>query len=247
MSGLKAKILVCLVWAVGATFLFSGQMFRKAHSQIKTSEKDVNWSRVKAKPDGLLIDAFDAAIQKRFLTEPNFGIRRIMPTYPVNPHFEYFAAQTEEEKKALAEFENGGWKVFLYLFGRRAGPRVVDGKQRNDFSIRYRINQPVVITQSLKREDLPKGEKLLDDVKAAFLAFQTPNGENENNYEFSEGKWSYVARPVRAVNESCVKCHTDYVITEKLKDDKYKFRKRKVGDANGVLVYGFTRDENSGK
>lgn len=238
MASFKTKILVCLIWAICAVLLFSSQMFWSASGQVKTSNDKLN-----LKPADSLIDSFDASIQKRFLTEPYFGIRRIEPNYPTNPHFEYFLPKTEEEKQSLAEFESGGWKVYLYLFGRRAKPRVVDGKPRKDFSIEYRINQPVSITKELKKEDLPKGEKLMKDVKEAFLAFQTPNGANENSYEFSVGKWSYVARPVRAVNETCIKCHTDYVITEKLKNNQYKFRKRQVGDANGVLVYGFTKDE----
>jgi hypothetical protein len=240
MTVLKIKIPVCLICMACAAFLFYSPALRPAGGQIRTPDGQEKFD---PKPADSLIDAFDASIQKRFLTEPNFGMRRIQPTYPTNPHFEYFVPVTEEEKKSLAEFEKGGWKVFLYLFGRRANPRVVDGQPKNDFSISYRINQPVRITKPGKIEDLPRGEKLMEDVKAAFLAFQTPNGENENNYEFSVGKWSYVARPVRAVNESCLKCHKDYVITEKLKDNRFKFRKRRIGDANGVLVYGFSKDE----
>lgn len=238
MKSFKAKIFVCLIWAICAVLFFSSQGFWSASGQIKTSGDKSN-----LKPAESLVDAFDASIQKRFLTEPYFGIRRIAPTYPTNPHFEYFSAQTAEEKQSLADFEKEGWKVFLYLFGRQAKPRVIDGKEQKDFTIKYRINQPVAITKGLKVKDLPKGEELLKNVKEAFIDFQTPTSANENNYQFSRGKWSYVARPVRAANESCVKCHTDYVITAKLEKNKYKFRKRQIGDANGVLVYGFTKDE----
>ncbi len=234
----KTKILVCLIWAICAVSLFSSQMFWLTNAQIKKSD-----DKLDLKPANAMIDSFDASIQQRFLTEPYFGIRRIAPNYPTNPHLEYFDPKTDEETKSLADFESGGWKVFLYLFGRRAKPRVARGKEQKDFTINYRINQPVSITKGLKKEDLPKGESLIKDVKAAFLAFQTPNGANENNYEFRTGKWSYVARPVRAADETCIKCHTDFVITEKLKNNQFKFRKRRVGDANGVLVYGFTRDE----
>lgn len=240
MKGFKAKIFVCLVWSICAAALFSSQMFWSASGQIKTSDDK---EKSNLKPAESLIDSFDASIQNRFLSEPYFGIRRIAPNYPTNPHLEYFSAETDAEKQSLADFEKEGWKVFLYLFGRQAKPRVVDGKEQKKFIINYRINQPVSITKGLEKEDLPKGEKLLKDVKEAFLAFQAPNSANKNNYEFRVGKWSYVARPVRAANESCIKCHTDYVITEKLKDNQFKFRKRQIGDANGVLVYGFTKDE----
>ena len=148
-----------------------------------------------------------------------------------------------KKQKVWRIFKTAVGRFFLYLFGKRANPRIVDGKTKKDFVINYRINQPVSITKGLKKQDLPKGETLMKDVKEAFLAFQTPNGANENNYDFRVGKWSYVVRPVRAANESCLKCHTDYVVTEKLKSGQFKFRKRQIGDANGVLVYGFSKDE----
>ena len=238
MKGFKAKIFVCLIWMICAVSLFSLQISRTANGQIKKPDENV---KLNLKPADSLINSFDAAIQKRFLTEPYFGIRRIAPNYPTNPHFEYFDAKTDEERKSFADFESGGWKVFLYLFGKKANPRIVDGKAKKDFVINYRINQPVTITKNLEKKDLPTGGSLMKDVKEAFLAFQTTNGTNENNYEFDNGKWSYIARPVRAANESCVKCHTDYVVTEKLKNNQFKFRKRQIGDVNGVLVYGFAK------
>lgn len=240
MKCFKAKIFVCLIWTVCIAALFSTQVFRTANGQTKKPDEIAN---LNLKPADSLINSFDAAIQKRFLTEPYFGIYRIAPTVPVNPHFGYFLPMNDEERKSLADFQSGGWKVFLYLYGKKANQRVVDGKTKKDFVINYRINQPVTITKSLEKKDLPTGESLLKDVKEAFLAFQTPNAQNENNYEFSSGKWSYVARPVRAANESCVKCHTDYVVTEKLKNNQFKFRKRQIGDVNGVLVYGFAKAE----
>jgi len=229
-----------LIWAICVVSLFSAQIFWSANGQIKQPD-DKSASNLKSADE--LINSFDALIQQRFLTEPYFGIRRIAPTYPTNPHLESFYPKNEDETKSRAEFEKGGWKVFLYLFGRQANPRVVDGKPQKEFSIKYRINQPVPVTKKLKSEDLPKGEELMKDVKKAFLAFQTPNSANENNYEFKKGSWNYVARPVRAANETCIKCHTDYVITGKLDKNTFKFRKRQVGDTNGVLVYGFKKDD----
>ena len=85
----------------------------------------------------------------------------------------------------------------------------------------------------------------MKEVKDAFLFFQRNEHESESNIQFTKGEWTFVAKPVRAANESCIRCHTDYVITEKLDHDRYKFRKRAVGDVNGIIVYGFSRNETS--
>ncbi len=232
--------MACLVWTLSIVALFSFQGFSPVSSQTKGSVVVKN-----SKPENALVERFDAAIQQRFLTEPNFGMRRIQPAFPPNPHLEQFSPINDEERASVAAFEKDGWKVSLYLFGRHAAPKVVDGKEQKEFSVSYRLNKPLPITKELTEKQLPNAEKLLKEVKAAFLEFQTPNSPNENNYEFSIGKWSYVAKPVRAVNQSCLKCHTDYVVTEKVGDDKYKFRKRQVGDANGVIVYGFDNEGDS--
>jgi hypothetical protein len=238
MKGLKLKVAVCLVWTVSVLMFASTQNFWSANGQIVEKKVKSN-----PKPEMSQIDAFDFFIQKRFLIEPNFGMRRVAgPPNPTSPHLNSFQPKYSEEYKYVSGFQKEGWKMGIYLFGRVANPKVVKGVEQKTFSINYRLNPPLAGTTNVKSGKLPKTKNLLKEVKSAFIAFQTPNSENENNYEFSIGKWSYVARPVRAVNESCLKCHTDYVITEKLGDGKFTFRKRKVGDANGVIVYGFSKD-----
>ena len=235
---LKMKIIVCLVWTFSIIVFLSFHEFSPASGQTVEMMTDK-----KPKPENPLVDRFDKAVQQRFLTEPDFGMRRIVPVHPPSPHLNQFSPVNDEEEASVADFVKNGWKVSLYLFGRRATPKIIDGKEQKDFSINYRLNQPLPITKDLRGKQLPKAGKLLKQIKNAFIAFQTPNSPNENDYKFTIGKWSYVAKPVRAVNQSCLKCHTDYVITEKLEDDKYKFRKRQVGDANGVIVYGFAKND----
>ncbi len=242
MNVLKIKIAVCAAWTLSIAGLLACQSFAPASGQTKTVAPVVS-AATDSKPIPAVIERFDKAVQQRFLTQPDFGIRRIAPVNPPNPHLEKFVAINDEEKMSVAEFEREGWLVSLYLFGRRAAPKVVGGKEQEKFSINYRLNKALPITANLKENQLPKPEKLLAQVKTAFVDFQTAASPNENSYEFEIGKWSYVAKPVRAANESCLKCHADYVITEKLGDDQYKFRKRAVGDANGVLVYGFARKD----
>lgn len=226
------------MWIFSSIFLFSSESLWLAISNADSVEDE---AKTNVKPENEQIDRFDRAIQQRFLTEPNFGIRRIVIIPEPNPHLETFYPKNHEEKTSVTDFEKEGWKVNLYLFGRRAMPKSADSKESKKFSIEYRLNKPLPVTKGLKAEGLPKAEKLLKEVKTAFLEFQNPNSPNENSYEFNIGEWAYVAKPVRAVNQSCLKCHTDYVIISKLENNQYKFRRRQVGDTNGVLVYGFSK------
>lgn len=235
----KLKIAICLLWSVFLCSFFLFQDSRKGIGQTDLSSTGPNV--VSDSPD---IDSFDEAIQKRFLTEPGFGGARIAPVKPQpleSGHVRSFHPVNDDEKSLLAAFEKNGWKVGLYLFGRTAMPNGKDENPLAKFKVRYRINKPVPITWGLKEKHLPKSKKLMDEVKSAFIAFQTQSDENKDRYQFTKGDWTYVAKPVRAVNQSCIRCHTDYVITEKLDDDRFKFRKRAVGDVNGVVVYGFTK------
>jgi len=87
-----------------------------------------------------------------------------------------------------------------------------------------------------------KADALIDGQFAATrlnFTFQNETADAPKNIEFVKGDWSYVAKPVRAMNESCLKCHNDYVILDKLPNGQFKMRKRQVGDVNGVLLYAF--------
>ena len=198
-------------------------------------------------PESSKVEDLDRAIQKRFLSEPFFGIARIMPATPQplrSGHVGGFSPNIGEEAEIVDFFRRSGWRVGIYLYGRRATPREKDGKPTGDFDIRYRVNEPVPVTFGLKEKDLPGAKRLVDEVKEAFLRFQAESLADTGEVSFRKGDWSFVAKPVRAVNESCIRCHTDYVITQKVGEDRYAFRKRAVGDVNGVIVYGFSKDED---
>lgn len=234
----RTKIVVCSVWMIFLCAFAAYWGFSTANGQTREVSKTV--------PERSLIDRFDAAIHQRFLSEPFFGMARMAPITPQPLHSSHvgsFNPVNEEERELLTSLNKDGWKVGLYLFGRVSTLKESKGNATPKFRINYRLNEPLPITSNLKIKQLPGASKLLKEVKAAFIEFQTPNSPRENNYEFTIGKWSYVARPVRAVNESCIRCHTDYVITEKLPDGQYRFKKRAIGDANGVVVYGFARND----
>jgi hypothetical protein len=225
--------------------LFKAEMLKPSDNHARAALVALADKEIKSnpKPELALIDKFDKAVQQRFLTKPFFGIARIEPVFKPNPHLRAFLPENEEERKSVGDFVNDGWKVDIYLFGRRTQPMVVNGKERKEFNVNYRLNRPVSVTGNLKEKEMQKPETLLKDVKHAFREFETNASPNRNHYEFSIGNWSYVARPVRAANASCLQCHTDYVIAEQTAKNKYRFRRRQVGDVNGVLVYGFSKND----
>lgn len=195
-----------------------------------------------ASPDSL-IDSLDKTIQHRFLTAPNFGFARIAPVTPVGPksrHMSSFNPNTPDEYAAVTALENDGWDAGIYLFGRRVEPRV-GSKKANQYDIRYRLFDPIAVTKGLKRSNFRKQKKLAAEMKRAFLEFQDPNSANFNELKFEVGEWSYVARPVRAAQQSCLECHKDYVITDKLAEGKFTARPRRIGDVNGVLFYALRK------
>jgi len=184
-----------------------------------------------------LVNDLDKVIQLRFLTAPQLGMRRIGPN--PNPHFEHFEPQTEEEKQAVVHLQNGEWKVGIYLMGRRAyeNPTITDLNDEKRLLVQYKLNEPVPVTTNVKKRELPDPKRLRDGVDEAFERFRAAD-----TYDFSLGKWAYVARPVRA-QESCMKCHTDKFVTSKLSEKRYKYRNRRVGDTIGVLLYAFSKKD----
>jgi hypothetical protein len=197
-------------------------------------------------PD-VLIDDFDKVIQRRFLTEPGFGAARLgsadgRPSGPNPGHMDSFRPNAAAELAAVTAFEKEGWDVGMYLFGRRVQPRT-NTKKENDYDIRYRLFNPLPVTRGLKRSSFRKQKKLANEAKRAFLEFQDPDSPNANGMKFEFGEWSYIARPVRASSQSCLQCHKDYVITDKLAEGKFVARPRRLGDVNGVLFYALRKRE----
>src|SRR5687768_520940 len=110
----KLKLAICLVWAMLLCSLFLFTDFRKSSGQ--TDLPSLGSGISSDSPD---IDSFDKAIQRRFLTEPSFGMARIAPLTPQpleSRHVGSFSPVNDEEKSMLAAFEAKGWKMGLYLF-----------------------------------------------------------------------------------------------------------------------------------
>jgi hypothetical protein len=211
-----------------------------------------------------VIDALDECIQERFSkADPLFGIDRVAPP---SYHVSHFIAETQGERDAISELERGGWQVAFYLAGRRMlGPKPVMTNPA-PFYLDYNyqiINGPIAITPSIisdERErgrapdyrlgsivtassvmrdqrdmieqlELPEPLKIWDDAQKAMREF-----EKKDQYDFSFGKWSVAARPIRA-KESCLKCHTGNA------RNAPGLTSPKAGDALGVAMYAYARKQ----
>ena len=132
----------------------------------------------------------------------------------------------------MTELQNDNWKVGVYLFGRRA--HEIPDKEHADqkkLYVEYRLNAPIPVTKNVKKRELADPKRLQASLDEAFEKFKAGD-----SFDFSLGKWSYAARPVRA-RESCLSCHSDLFVLSKLGDRKYTYRPRRAGDSIGVLVY----------
>jgi hypothetical protein len=187
-----------------------------------------------------VIDALNECIQERFSkSDMFFGAYRVTPP---TLHVNHFVPETQSEREAVSELEKGGWQVAFYLVGRRIlGPKPDLTILTHPFpglknSI---INGPIAITgpfisdrkKLVEQFELPEPMSILDDAQKAMLEF-----EKKDQYDFSFGKWSIAARPIRA-KESCLKCHTGNVTTAP------SLTPPKVGDALGVAMYAYARKQ----
>lgn len=188
------------------------------------------------------LDALDRAVQKRFHSVIGFGMARIGTE-------KRFAPETAEEKQAVRDLKRAGYSVGLYLAGRAV---LEDVPERDRYSkvvfgstpAGQAFSGPIFMsTSGLK--GLPKAAALWDETRRALHSF----AEGSERYGFKSGEWDVEARPVRASEESCLKCHVARVnFTVVTGEDGTKTVKSepaenapKVGDPLGVLVYSYRK------
>lgn len=182
------------------------------------------------------VAALDQCVQQRFGAMDRFGIRRVI-TFPF--HLQHFAPENEKEKNVIAELEKNGWTVSFYLAGRSVLAAKPDEalweKTVNNYYARKPINNPILLTKDAKIDDLPKPVELWEQTRKAMTAFS-----RTDQYDFSTGKWQVTARPVRASQEACLKCHSQRA---ELVDgqDKVVSQGLKVGDPLGAVLYVYSR------
>ena len=182
------------------------------------------------------VEALNYCIQKRFHTLDGFGMAR-MPVVP--QHVYEFAPETSEEQAAVAELQQKGWSVGLYLGGRgllESPMTQAEWEKVGKFSDRKAISEPLRISGKLPPTDLPKPWELWKIGQRALVASTT-----SDQYQASFDRWWVDARPIRANQKACFKCHAAEGA------DGYPPRSRdpstelKIGDALGVVIYVYAR------
>ena len=188
------------------------------------------------------LDALDREVQKRFHNVIGFGMARIGTERK-------FAPETAEEKSAVRELKREGYKVGLYLAGRA----ILNDVPEQDRSSKVVFGSspagqgfsgPIFLSSTGMKE-APTAASLWDETRRALESFAT----GKERYGFKSGEWDVEARPVRASEESCLKCHTARVkftvVTSQTGEKSVKSEALeeppKVGDPLGVLVYAYRR------
>jgi hypothetical protein len=188
------------------------------------------------------LDALDREVQKRFHKVIGFGMARIGTQRK-------FAPETEEEKGAVRDLKREGYRVGLYLAGRAILNDVPEQNRRAkiDFgssSAGQAFSGPIFLSSS-DMKGLPTAPALWDETRRALQSFAT----GAERYGFKSGEWDVETRPVRASEESCLRCHTarvEFTVVTNEKGEKSvksetKEDPPKLGDPLGVLVYAYMK------
>jgi hypothetical protein len=178
-----------------------------------------------------LIDGFDDCIQQRFTdVDEGFGFRRIVKPGDT-PH--RFKPENVREEGAVRGLEGAGLRVVLYLTGRRV--LAADGGGAGMLLESPLIKGPVEVTRAQREGDLrsPSPLDLRGESRRAMIAF-----ERTSSYDFTAGGWTFVARPVRASDASCLRCHEADGSTHTFPSSD-RVTALRVGDALGALLYGY--------
>jgi hypothetical protein len=187
-------------------------------------------------PDAQALASFDDCIQERFkAVDERFGMARIMK--PGATHG--FLPKNLREAHLIRELESANLQVILYLADRwvlnpMPGPDSGYADADQAFGV---IQGPVRITnraamRSSGAPDAPPHPRdLWDDSQRAMIALSA----NAESYEFSRPGWKFIARPVRASSEKCLRCHSNKV------ERGYPAvtSTTQIGDALAAVLYGY--------
>jgi hypothetical protein len=189
------------------------------------------------------LDALDREVQKRFHNVIGFGMARIAAQKKFEP-------ETEEEKASVRELKREGYSVGLYLAGRAILNNVPEESRHSKLyfgasAAGQAFSGPIFLSSAGMKE-LPTAASLWDETRRALQSFAS----GSERYAFKSGEWDVETRPVRASEESCLKCHTAraqlavVVVNEKGEKSVEPERKEdppKLGDPLGVLVYAYRK------
>jgi hypothetical protein len=111
-----------------------------------------------------------------------------------------FRPENPAEQAVVNQLEQKGYEVALYLAGRNVMAAAPSAPMVAFY--RHGVQGPAYITRLRNPGELPRQEALLEESRSALASFQTGQG-----YEIQRGEWTVAMRPLRATNETCVRCH----------------------------------------
>jgi hypothetical protein len=187
-----------------------------------------------ADSDAALIEALDDCIQQRFLDiDKGFGFRRLVRPGETAHRFK---PENAKELAVVSYLTGQKLEVVLYLAGRGIVAPNLNSKDVDNVAGKL-IKGPIRITPSDKPvANLPTLRQLWDRGQEAMRVFQ-----GSENYDFNLGEWKFIARPVRASDQSCLKCH-------QAGGPSYPIRLQgstalQIGEPLGLLVYGYKKND----
>jgi hypothetical protein len=165
----------------------------------------------------------DAAIQKRFEKfDRAFGIGRM--GYIGHG----FAPRNAAEISSLRELVDAHLQVVFYLGCRGLLGSETDKRRTQVLVPMVPIKGPIYMTHG---RSSPDARSVWSEARRTFAAFE----RKEPYYDFEAGDWNVMARPVRAADDTCLKCHWsngDHGLTNGGSD-------LRVGDVLGVALYAY--------
>jgi hypothetical protein len=167
------------------------------------------------------IAAFNRSVQERFKdVDKYFGLRRIV-VLGDTPH--QFRPENVTELSAVNELKEAGYRVALYVAGRRVLDREPHLATKEPTRLDRRvIFGPVAVTDTELLPDLPQAVDLIDESRMAFERLA-----RRDRHDFEMGGLTFTARAVRATTDQCLTCH----------------RGRTIGDPLGVVLYAYRMRE----
>jgi len=160
------------------------------------------------------IDALDRCVQERFVRiDKGFGISRISTAMH---NTRQFVPTNDAESRAVGDFDALGLRVVMYVASRQrprfgpfpaAIPPVIQGPVFVSPTPHVLTRSPAGAPMEVRADsqvlnDLPNDA----DVRAQGLLLLSAPAASES-WQFAIGRWSFVARPVRARESACLNCH----------------------------------------
>ena len=170
-----------------------------------------------------LLRVLDDCLQGRFRdVNEGFGMSRVIRPGETAHRFK---PENAREMTVVRDLELANRRVVFYLASRRVLKTMPDpgswGARDGWGIIKGPVQIASTVSAGLDADDSspPRARDLWDDSRRAMESFV-----RGDSHEFVNAGWTFIARPVRASDESCVRCHGAAV---------------KIGDAIGAALYGY--------